>query len=507
MKKYILIYWLILLNYPIDIVFAQGHNHTWLLGNYNFLQDPKGRALIDSSGISISTEFRKMSFKGTQATYSDANGNFMMSSNGIWIANANNDTMLNGAGLNPGAFASSWPYGMPMSYNNVIVPFPGDSNKYVLFHHTATFNGFYYPTNELLYSTIDMTLDNGLGGVIAKNDTAFTDTLNWGIGACRHANGRDWWLTMAKDSSNSFYKVLLTPNGITNVSTQNLNYWPLPWGNPVQLTFSRSGELFASTTYSPESSPPTDSANSCVLLIAFDRCTGVFFNLQIVSLSNDAYLWGLAFSASGKYLYACTSNYLFQINTSDFTIDTVAYYDGFISPGPNCCATTFYKLYLAADGKIYGTSGSSTRHLHVINYPDSAGVACDVQQHAIDLVDYLHLRAVPNHPNYYLGRLQGSPCDTLQWAGIEETHHDFKFRIYPNPITNNSLHIGYLLPQNKQGVFQIYDVNGKVVFKYNLPQWSNEQELTLPKLANGVYSATIISNSKRVSKIIAVMKE
>jgi hypothetical protein len=106
----------------------------------------------------------------------------------------------------------------------------------------------------------------------------------------------------------------------------------------------------------------------------------------------------------------------------------------------------------------------------------------------------IRARGNVNHPNYYLGRLQGSPCDTLQWTNIQEQEFDFRFRIYPNPVTSNSLHIGYLLPQNKQGVFLIYGVTGKVVFKYSLPQWSNEQQLTLPKLANGVYSAAIISD-------------
>ena len=74
---------------------AQGFNHQWLLGSYNFLQDPKGRMFIDSNSDSVVTEYRKMVFKGTQGNICDENGNFLMSSNGVWIANANNDTMLN----------------------------------------------------------------------------------------------------------------------------------------------------------------------------------------------------------------------------------------------------------------------------------------------------------------------------------------------------------------------------------------------------------------------------
>ncbi|MEO8150421.1 MAG: T9SS type A sorting domain-containing protein, partial [Bacteroidia bacterium] len=81
--------------------------------------------------------------------------------------------------------------------------------------------------------------------------------------------------------------------------------------------------------------------------------------------------------------------------------------------------------------------------------------------------------------------------------------------------TNNVLNIGYLLPTSTHfgtlseqgGLFQIYDITGKVVFKYPLPQWSNEQSFKLPQLADGVYNAVIISGNQRVSKTIAVIKQ
>ena len=80
---------------------GQGYNHQWLLGSYNLLQDPKGRMFIDSNSVAFATEFRKMAFKGTEGNICDVNGNFLMSSNGIWIANSTNHTMMNGSGLNP----------------------------------------------------------------------------------------------------------------------------------------------------------------------------------------------------------------------------------------------------------------------------------------------------------------------------------------------------------------------------------------------------------------------
>ncbi|MBL0340264.1 MAG: hypothetical protein IPP71_04670 [Bacteroidetes bacterium] len=168
-----------------------------------------------------------------------------------------------------------------------------------------------------------------------------------------------------------------------------------------------------------------------------------------MKLSDSSYLWGLAFSPSGQFAYSCSDNYIFQINIDDLSVDTVAIYDGFISPvGFSCCQTSFFNMYLAANGKIYVTSGSGVQHLHEINYSDSAGIACDVQQHAIYL-GYAQLRAVPNHPNYYLGCDTTSSCACLTTGINEVTSHDFNFSVSPNP-NNGSFKIMYLLPQNKK---------------------------------------------------------
>ncbi len=164
-------------------------------------------------------------------------------------------------------------------------------------------------------------------------------------------------------------------------------------------------------------------------------------------------------------------------------------------------------MYLAANGKIYIAINSRVQHLHVINYPDSAGVACDVQQQAIDLVDYRQLSAVPNHSNYYLGCDTTLECACLTTGIKENAGPDFRFRIYPNPVSNGYLHIGYLLPQNKEGMFEIYDVTGKAVFKYGLPQWSNEQSFVLPKLSDGVYECILKSDNKIAGRKMVVVKE
>jgi hypothetical protein len=479
----------------ICFVAAQGYNSTWLIGYENWVT--KAIMTFDSNSYVLTTGPRSIGFEGTEATISDAQGNLLMSSNGTWIANANHDTMMNGAGLNPGMFASTYPDGLLIPYGNILLTYPGDSTKYVLFHKTVL--GQFAISPEIIYnSIIDITLDGGLGGVILKNDSVLQDTLSWGIAACKHANGRDWWIVAMKDGTDVIYKILLTNNGIANITSQSIGFPTPSYGNISQITFSPDGTKLGYSFYQL-----SGNTVSYAVIIDFDRCSGLFYNPQSILITND-YLWGLAFSSNGNFLYTCSSNYIFQVSVTTLIVDTVATYDGYISGvPPNCCPTTFFLMYLAANGKIYITSGSGVLHIHEMNYPDSAGIACDVQQHNINL-GVFSFRAVPNHPNYYLGAADGTICDSLGLNSIDE-NSEFQqyFRIYPNP-SNGSFSISYLLPENTQGNFEIFDINTKRVFDENLPPWSNSQVFNISHLDSGIYSCIITSGKNRVFKKLII---
>jgi hypothetical protein len=450
---------------------------------------------FDSTSYQLQVEYRKMSFDGTQGNICDAQGNFLMSSNGVWIANANNDTMLNGSGLNPGYFVNGYPNGLALIGLNLFIP-SSDSNTFTLFHQINS-----DPNNsqsELYLSKIDLSLDNGLGGVVNKNVLILQDSMSKGITACKHANGRDWWIIAMKDESDLIYKILFTKEDSVYISSQSLGFSPFPNENVSQICFNKEGTLFSYNTYDN----PVDR-NSSIVICDFDRCTGNFSNTRIIPIAAGQYIWGMSFSPSGEFLYANTSTYIFQININTLTVDTVATYDGFSFPIPSA-ATTFWAQYLAANGKIYLTSGNGVQHLHEINYPDSAGLACDVQQHAVSLGVW-HFRAVPNHPNYNLGPVVGSVCDTLS-VGLTEVTHDFHFSIAPNPVSDGWVKLTYLLPQNKAGVLEVYDLTGQQVYSQQLPPWSTLQYVQLPELSNGLYTCVIRSGAGRVAKKMVVMR-
>ena len=74
----------------------------------------------------------------------------------------------------------------------------------------------------------------------------------------------------------------------------------------------------------------------------------------------------------------------------------------------------FYKMQLGPDGKIYISPGGKP-YLNVIENPNESGIACNFTQHEF-LLPSQHILGLPNMPNYRLGRLEGSPCDSLYVA-------------------------------------------------------------------------------------------
>ena len=491
-RRITILIWLMFFSY--QQVQAQGRNSTFLLG-YN----SKARMTFTSSSFSILPESRVIPFDYTQGNISDENGNLLMSSNGVFIADATGDTMQNGEGLNPGQFTNDYSGGLPIPYANLFLPFPNDSNKYLLLHQTGNYNNPLFMPTVLYSSIIDISLNSGLGSVISKNDTLLIGLFGGGLSACKHGNGRDWWIIALSDNGTITYKFLLTPDTITYIGNQYMNVLSHV-GFSAQPSFSPNGEKFGYVSGDGFNGPWLMSAN----LFSFDRCSGQFSLDTSINYMDGSPGFGSSFSSNSKYFYFSTTKHIYQIctDTSNIaaTFQLVATNDTFLS-APPVFYTDFHLMYLAKNGKIYISSGSSVKHLHEINYPDSAGVACNVNLHNIHTNCFFI--GVPNHPNYYLGRLVGSACDTLTSVN-EIEQHDFRFSISPNP-NNGNFRIMYLLPQNKNGTLQIFDITGKEVYSQNLPPWSTLQFISVPKLSDGVYHCSITSQNFRVSKKLIII--
>ncbi len=476
---------------------SQGENHRFLLG-YDvglspFATATRAQLLSNNASSIVVPDSFILPFRAAQANISNANGDFLMASNGIFIMNAAGDTMLNGSGLNPNPGTASWASsGIPFPHSNLILPFPGDSNGYILLHQTFSIIGD-FPSDRLFYTRIDMTLDGGLGGVTAQKNLLFHfGDVEFGLAACRHGNGRDWWIIAQKASSDTLLIFLLNPQGINFHSYQSFGF-PATDGNANTPKFSANGDRFAYSTSKPLGG---SVYYHDVRVYDFDRCYGVLSNAQLLIIGNEGGV-GNEFSPNGRFLYNSSSQNIYQFDLDAPNVQAskigVALYDGFYSPYPPF-ATDFCMMSRRPDGKIYVSTWNSTLAMHRIEFPDSLGLACDVQQHSIPLPCYA-VRADVNHPNYNLGRWAGSPCDTLAWVGHEEIENDFKMRLYPNP-SQGEVRLIYLLPQGEAGLLEIYNVEGKQVYRQTLPPWSTLQELSL-NLPSGLYTCRIQSKKQQ----------
>ncbi len=462
------------------------------MGYDNWLSLPYGGTNIDfSTGTPVIYYInRTMNFSRSNGVMSDSNGNLLFSTNGIYISNANGDTMLNGSGLNPGTYTTTYEnYGLAIAQADLIIPFPGDSMKYYLFHETIDDGGFL--TYFFHLSLIDMSLDSGRGGVVNKNDTLLTDVLVAGfVTGCKHANGRDWWVICHQYNSNKYFKFLVTPSGISGPFTQSIGKIMNNSG-AGQTVFSPDGSKFA-----------IYNAGDDLDIMDFDRCAGNFSNCIHVAINNSMGAAGAAFSANSKVLYTSSSNYIYQFDLTASNIPstktTVAVWDSFYSHIP-LFATTFYLCELAPNGKIYLSCGNGADYLHVINYPDSVGISCNVCQHCVHLPTY-NAFTIPNFPNYFLGVDSASICDTL--LTLQSTlskEEDVGLKLFPNPATRV---LYAALPEKfKIKNVKVFDAFGQeihVVFSFI--KNGEYLEVNTTSLAQGVYFLELLSDKEKVVK-------
>lgn len=393
---------------------SQGISNLWMSGYYYGTGSSPLRFggtninFITGYADTVASE-RQMNFSDCNANICDSAGSILFYTNGIYIANANNDTMMNGSGLSPSQYTTqNLQFGLRIRQGNLILPLPGDSLKYFLIHQTLFYDQLAsdYRSSEIYYSLIDMDLDGGLGAVVQKNVILLSDTLNPGaITACKHANGRDWWLVFHKSIGRRYYKYLLTPTGFQGPFSQDIGLSLPVQGDFIwQSCFSPNGEKFASVM-------AADSMD----VMNFDRCTGLFSNSIQIGLNDSAIGRGVAFSPNSSMMYVSSMKYMYQFNVLSGNIDStkiiIGRFDGFADPIPPLY-TGFYLSQLAYDNKIYINTVNSTQWLMVVNNPDNVGVDCNFLQHSFMLPTY-NAFTIPNFPNYFLGPIVGSSCDSL----------------------------------------------------------------------------------------------
>ncbi len=480
-----------------------------ILSNISYAQFSNNWCFGDSSGINFNsyppTTFTSaVKSRGSCASISDSLGDLLFyysydptavltgqnPFNGGEVFTSGHQLMQNGDLLVSGAWYQE----------GIILPNPQDPNKYYLFNIGVTGN------YGLYYSEIDLALNGGLGAVTQKNVQLKNTKSIECITAVKHGNGRDWWV-FYKDrniSNNNFYLYLIDPYGISNPIVQSIGNNTN--NNLIRMVFNQQANQLALINY-----------GGMIELFDFDRCSGQFSNHKLikpnVTVAPVPGVWSGAFSLDGTKLYVATSyddSYLWQFNLLDSlpqnTVDTLVNFNFSIPAGG--------ALKLAADNKIYWSCAWNdgvtfnypypdtsynvyNTYLSVINSPDSLGAACDFQPYSFYLGGGRTYWGLPNNPNYELGPLVGSICDTLT-VGIAEIAN------YKNNITvyyDVGWQMAFINAKGLKGknyTFQLYNLNGQLILqeqgKLNSEYFT--KDLSLVSNASGIYLVRLITEKE-----------
>jgi hypothetical protein len=257
-----------------------------------------------------------------------------------------------------------------------------------------------------------MSGNAGLGKVVSKNNQLSNGYVlgGGGLTACKHANGRDWWIVMPKLFSNCIYEYLLTPRGIDSMGLQCIGDTFAHNTDRGQAYFTPDGSKFIWGN-------PYDSLH----IMDFDRCTGKFSNnvpriavYDSLSVALQVpYFINVCASPNSRFLYVGSGTELWQF---DLWADTIAESKILIkNMWQNKPFSSTQVSQLGPDGKIYIAPIGADTFFNVINTPDSPGLSCNFKVNGL-LAPTYHFDAMPVYPNYRLGALTGSPCDTLRSA-------------------------------------------------------------------------------------------
>jgi hypothetical protein len=326
-----------------------------------------------------------------------------------------------------------------------------------------------------------MNANGGLGKVIEKKKPLLQNTpiKKSQMTACRHANGKDWWLLKMAGDTNIVFTFLVKQDTIIRYPNQ---YIPFPfrgtndvWG---QMKFSKDGTKWA-TTYNA-ADDVTFKHHGDVYIADFNRCSGLLSSFQnfIPPPFIDTGNLGLEFSPSGQFLYVSKYNAIQQLDIAAGTWYTVS--------GPDTNAFCGYTtLELGLDNKIYiGRAQGTCKQMSIINSPD-VKINCDFCPNCLrSKSNWGFFSTPPNMPNYELGA-SGQTCWPLD--NTETVKDDGLWEVYPNP----SRTVIYI--KNKTGKKkELFSVVGELLYS------TTHDEMDVSRLAHGVYFLRCAGAVKKV---------
>jgi hypothetical protein len=211
--------------------------------------------------------------------------------------------------------------------------------------------------------------------------------------------------------------------------------------------------------------------------------------------------YGVIFSPNGRYIYMIHNLRIlqFDLEAADVlaSVDTVGVYARDSTSGG---AQPYYFIAQnGPDGKIYISSTNGRKELHVIRRPNEGGMACEFVRNGQPLGRYIEF-GLPNHPNFRLGRLRGSACDTIYQDTTVGVHSIYgrraMFRLYPNPATSRvQAEYNWIEWERYQKVeLVLSDLSGRILRRETVAPYSVVSSMELSGISSGLYQMRLLGD-------------
>lgn len=326
------------------------------------------------------------------ASVSDHNGQLLFYSNGTRVWNRDHVLMPHGDSLSgdPNTYPTN-----STTQSSLIVPMDGATGKYYLFTLSDANNPDHF--GRLVYSIIDMNLDNGLGDVVTDSKSTPIDSfLAEKLIAIQGDHCNIWLLVHAYDS-NVFKAYELTAAGIstTAVLSATGGFSPPAYFYGGVMKSSPNRQWIISCSYGGPG--PTGSAE----LFHFNPGTGQVSSFAV--LSNNAFnmYYGAGFSADNTKLYITAHQspaiYQYDLNLGNAAAIVNSAMD--ITQDAPVAGLAQGDLKLGPDGKLY-VAQLYAPAIGVINNPGLQGIACGYTPSQIPLLP--NTQSLCGMPNYVI---------------------------------------------------------------------------------------------------------
>ena len=271
-------------------------------------------------------------------------------------------------------------------------------NQYYLFTVGKPLIPITQPVVGLYYSILDMTLNGGLGDIVAgqKNIPVIAgDSAIVQLTAIRHSNNKYVWVVVLNQGhhANNYQSYLIDLSGLHTTPVSSASHLK---------AHINSNHLSSNIRISPDGKNLV-CTDSLTQLCYFNPTTGVvtprfiFHSYNISPTDGDDPTFGKEFSINSHYLY---------VTGNSVTTDTLDQYDmsspdslSFVQSKQIIGTGVSENIQMAPDGKIY-IDDVSSYWLSVINNPSMGGSGCNYQRDVIHLTN-MHNDCLPQFLQKY----------------------------------------------------------------------------------------------------------